>query len=61
MPRELTPLIAADLSTFAKSLRARLSERIDGGEQYRKIAARPDDQTAALLRAVRQRGTSARR
>jgi hypothetical protein len=31
MPRELTPLVAADLSTFAKSLRAQLAERIDSG------------------------------
>lgn len=32
MPRELTPLHAADLSTFAKSLRTQLAERIDRGE-----------------------------
>jgi hypothetical protein len=31
MPRELTPLVAADLSTFAKSLRAQLAERLDSG------------------------------
>jgi hypothetical protein len=31
MPRELTPLIAADLSTFAKHLRADLAMRMDGG------------------------------
>ncbi|MDH4061673.1 MAG: DUF2087 domain-containing protein [Aquincola sp.] len=31
MPRELTPLIAQDLSTFAKHLRAELALRIDGG------------------------------
>lgn len=31
MTRELTPLIAADLSTFAKQLRAQLAERIDSG------------------------------
>lgn len=32
MPRELTPLHAADLSAFAKSLRTQLAERIDRGE-----------------------------
>lgn len=31
MPRELTPLYAADLSTFAKTLRAQLAEHIDSG------------------------------
>lgn len=31
MPRELTPLVAADLSTFARSLRAQLAERLDSG------------------------------
>jgi hypothetical protein len=31
MPRELTPLHAADLSTFAKALRAQLAERLDSG------------------------------
>jgi hypothetical protein len=31
--------------------------RTPGGEQYRKVAARPDEETAALLRAVRQRTT----
>jgi hypothetical protein len=39
----------------------KLLERTPGGEQYRKVAARPDDDTAALLRAVRQREASARR
>jgi hypothetical protein len=34
----------------------KLLERTPGGEQYRKVAARPDEETAALLRAVRQRG-----
>jgi hypothetical protein len=29
--------------------------RTPGGEQYRKVAARPDEETVALLRAVRQR------
>jgi hypothetical protein len=38
----------------------KLLERTPGGERYRKVAARPDDDTAALLRAVRQRATSAR-
>jgi hypothetical protein len=33
----------------------RLLERTPGGERYRKLAARPDDETAALLRAVRSR------
>jgi hypothetical protein len=33
----------------------KLLERTPGGEQYRKLAARPDDETAALLRAVRAR------
>lgn len=32
MPRELTPLHAADLSAFAKSLRTQLAERIDRGD-----------------------------
>jgi hypothetical protein len=32
MPRELTPLHAADLSAFAKSLRSQLAERIDRGD-----------------------------
>jgi hypothetical protein len=31
MPRELMPLHAADLSTFAKALRAQLAERLDSG------------------------------
>jgi hypothetical protein len=31
MPRELTPLVAADLSTFAKNLRAQWAERHDRG------------------------------
>jgi len=31
MSRELTPLYAADLSTFAKTLRVQLAERIDSG------------------------------
>jgi hypothetical protein len=31
MTRELTPLVAADLSTFAKTLRAQLAERIEQG------------------------------
>lgn len=30
MPRELTPLLAADLSTFAKNLRNELATRLDG-------------------------------
>jgi hypothetical protein len=33
----------------------KLLERTPGGEQYRKLAARPDEETAALLRAVRSR------
>ena len=33
----------------------KLLERTPGGEQYRKLAARPDEETAALLRAVRAR------
>lgn len=32
MPRELTPLVAADLSIFAKTLRAQLATRLDSGE-----------------------------
>ena len=31
MPRELTPLHAADLSAFAKALLAQLAERVDRG------------------------------
>jgi hypothetical protein len=34
---------------------AKLLARTPGGEQYRKLAARPDEETAALLRAVRAR------
>ena len=33
----------------------KLLQRTPGGEQYRKLAARPDEETAALLRAVRAR------
>jgi hypothetical protein len=33
----------------------KLLERTPGGEQYRKLAARPDEDTAALLRALRAR------
>ena len=33
----------------------KLLERTAGGVQYRKCAARPDDEAAALLRALRQR------
>jgi hypothetical protein len=33
----------------------KLLARTAGGEQYRKLAARPDAETAALLRAVRSR------
>ncbi len=33
----------------------KLLARTPGGEQYRKLAARPDEETAALLRAVRAR------
>jgi hypothetical protein len=35
----------------------KLLERTPGGEQYRKLAARPDEETAALLRAVRSRAS----
>jgi hypothetical protein len=34
---------------------ADLLARTPGGEQYRKLAARPSDEAAALLRAVRRR------
>jgi hypothetical protein len=34
---------------------ADLLARTPGGEQYRKLAARPDEETAALLRALRSR------
>jgi hypothetical protein len=34
-----------------------LLTRTTGGEQYRKLAARPDEETAALLRAVRSRAS----
>jgi hypothetical protein len=34
---------------------AQLLARTPGGAQYRKVAARPDDDTAAFLRAVRRR------
>jgi hypothetical protein len=37
---------------------ARLLARTPGGEQYRKVAARPDDDTAAFLRAVRRRAAA---
>jgi hypothetical protein len=33
----------------------KLLARTPGGEQYRKLAERPDEETAALLRAVRSR------
>lgn len=33
----------------------KLLARTPGGAEYRKLAARPDEETAALLRAVRQR------
>jgi len=33
----------------------KLLARSAGGEQYRKLAARPDEETAALLRALRSR------
>jgi hypothetical protein len=36
----------------------KLLARTPGGEQYRKLAARPDEETAALLRAVRQRAAA---
>ena len=36
----------------------KLLARTPGGEQYRKLAARPDEATAALLRAVRQRAAA---
>ena len=36
----------------------KLLARTPGGAQYRKLAARPDEETAALLRAVRQRAAS---
>jgi hypothetical protein len=34
---------------------AKLLTRTPGGAEYRKLAARPDDETAALLRALRSR------
>jgi hypothetical protein len=37
---------------------AKLLARTPGGAEYRKLAARPDDETAALLRAVRQRAAA---
>lgn len=37
---------------------ARLLARTPGGEQYRKVAARPDEETAALLRALRARAAA---
>jgi len=37
----------------------KLISRTAGGAEYRKVAARPDDDTAALLRAVRGRAASA--
>ena len=79
MTRELTPLVAADLSAFTKQLRAQLAARLDSGAglpghvemlnlvaraaghrnvQALKAAARPDEQTAALLRAVRARSAA---
>jgi hypothetical protein len=36
----------------------KLIARTPGGEQYRKLAARPDEDTTALLRAVRARAAS---
>lgn len=37
---------------------AKLLARTPGGEQYRKVAARPDEETAALLRALRARSAA---
>jgi hypothetical protein len=37
---------------------AKLLARTPGGEQYRKVAARPDDETVALLRALRARAAA---
>jgi hypothetical protein len=37
---------------------AELLARTPGGAQYRKLAARPDDDSAALMRAVRARAAS---
>lgn len=37
---------------------ARLLARTPGGEQYRKLPARPDEETAALMRALRARAAA---
>jgi hypothetical protein len=60
MPRELTPLVAADLSTFAKSLRAQWAERNERGagvpshvEMLNLLARAAGHRNVQALRAAR--------
>ena len=60
MPRELTPLVAADLSTFAKTLRAQWAERHERGagvpshvEMLNLLARAAGHRNVQALRAVR--------
>jgi hypothetical protein len=60
MPRELTPLVAADLSTFAKSLRAQWAERHARGmgvpshvEMLNLLARAAGHRNVQALRATR--------
>jgi hypothetical protein len=60
MPRELTPLIAADLSSFAKALRAQWAERHERGsgvpshvEMLNLLARAAGHRNVQALRAVR--------
>jgi len=60
MPRELTPLVAADLSSFAKTLRAQWAERHERGagvpghlEMLNLLARAAGHRNVQALRAVR--------
>ena len=62
MPRELTPLVAADLSSFAKTLRAQWAERHERGagvpshvEMLNLLARAAGHRNVQALRAVRPR------
>ena len=64
MPRELTPLVAADLSTFAKNLRNAWTERLERGagapshvEMLTLLARAAGHRNVQALRAARPTGT----
>jgi hypothetical protein len=66
MTRELTPLIAADLSTFAKNLRAQLATHIDGGaglpghvEMLNLLARAAGHRNVQALQAAARKATPA--